>query len=214
MQIAYNLMQWRKRVTFRRILRLLSELVSKQVTAQSQRLSRSSIFLGCRVARLKEQEFRRAPRKRFVLTFYPLQASQSSIRANEGPAHTATGSEPSSDTAESYNQIARSPIRTSLTEYLPREPEVHPPLCSCPDCGVVCSKSAAMVAIRDPRGRPPTHFNVIRHGASKYSRAPQCDTVVSPTGAAAGSPIPNSMSRESSAFVSVLIFAIHPSVLT
>jgi hypothetical protein len=41
-----------------------------------------------------------------------------------------------SDTAEPAPK-RKKPIRDALPEYLPREPKVHPPLCSCPDCGGV-----------------------------------------------------------------------------
>src|SRR5258708_26914685 len=39
-----------------------------------------------------------------------------------------------SDTAERIPK-RKKPIRDALPEYLPREPKVHPPLFSCPDCG-------------------------------------------------------------------------------
>jgi hypothetical protein len=44
-----------------------------------------------------------------------------------------------SDTAEPTPK-RKQPIRDALPEYLPREPKVHPPLCSCPDCGGVLRK--------------------------------------------------------------------------
>lgn len=79
------------------------------------------------------------------------------------------------------------PIRGALPDYLPREPKVHPPLCSCPDCGGMLRKIGEVTT--EILEIVPTHLKVIRHVRSKCSYV-SCDTVVAPP--APTRPIPNS----------------------
>jgi transposase len=81
----------------------------------------------------------------------------------------------------------KKPIRGPLPDYLPREPKVHLPLCSCPDCGGSLRKIGDVVT--EILEIVPTHLKVIRHVRPKYSCA-ACDTVVAPP--APPRPIPNS----------------------
>src|ERR1700678_4043407 len=72
----------------------------------------------------------------------------------------------------------KKPIRGALPDYLPREAKVHPPLCSCPDCGGMLRKIGDVTT--EILEIVPTHLKVIRHVRSKYSCA-ACDTVVAPS---------------------------------
>jgi transposase len=155
-------------------------VIEQQVTLKAKDFEIEHLRL--QVARLRNLKFGQSS-ERFEGT-----VDQLHLGIDQGEMKVPLPPDPNlaSDTAEPTPK-RKKPIRDALPEYLPREPKVHPPLCSCPDCGGVLRKIGDVTT--EILEIVPTHLKVIRHVRSKYSCA-TCDTVVAP--AAPPRPIPNS----------------------
>jgi transposase len=127
------------------------------------------------------------PQLDFVL-FGPLvQRFDRELGALIGSNHLRQMSEARGLVQYARDVMARDPIRGALPDYLPREPSVHPALCSCPDCGGILRKIGDVTT--EILEIVPSRLKVVRHVRSKYSCA-TCDTVVGSP--APPRPIPNS----------------------